>query len=279
MRIAIASGKGGTGKTTMAVSLALAARGKRAIVDCDVEEPNCHIFLKPVIEQRIPVSLSVPEVDLSRCDFCKKCQEICQFKAIAVFGRHVMTFSEMCHGCGGCMLVCPQKAISEGKREVGVVQEGKAGELLFVEGRLRVGEAMSPPLIHAVQARALDFERAGGLVIVDAPPGTSCPVIASVRGANYTILVTEPTPFGLHDLKLAVGVLQKLGQPFGVVLNRADMGSDETGRWCEANGIPILMRIPFDRRIAQGYSKGEPLLHSRPDLREQFEAVLKEVSS
>ncbi|MEZ0328764.1 MAG: ATP-binding protein [Dissulfuribacterales bacterium] len=279
MKIAIASGKGGTGKTTVAVSLALAARGKRAIVDCDVEEPNCHIFLKPVIEKRIVVTMPVPAVDMSRCNFCKKCQEICQFKAIAVFGRHVMTFSEMCHGCGGCMLICPQKAISEGKREIGVVQEGTANGLLFIEGRLRVGEAMSPPLIHAVQAQISDFEQSGGLVIVDAPPGTSCPVIASIRRANYTILVTEPTPFGLHDLKLAVGVLQKLGQPFGVVLNRADMGSDETERWCEANGISILMRIPFDRRIAQGYSRGEPLFYSRPDLRERFEALLKEVSS
>jgi MinD superfamily P-loop ATPase len=278
VRIAIASGKGGTGKTTVAVSLGLAATGRVALLDCDVEEPNCHIFLKPRIERCIPVTMPVPEVDLSRCDFCKKCQEICQFKAIAIFGRHIMTFSEMCHGCGGCMLVCPQKAISEARREVGVVQEGKAGELLFVEGRLRVGEAMSPPLIHAVQAQAREFEQAGGLVIVDAPPGTSCPVIASVRNAHYTILVTEPTPFGLHDLKLAASVLQRLGQPFGVVLNRADMGSDETEVWCRSNGIPILMKIPFDRRIAQGYSRGEPLLHSRPDLRDAFEALLERVT-
>lgn len=279
MKIAVASGKGGTGKTTVAVSLALAAQCKVALLDCDVEEPNCHIFLKPVMEDCIPVTLPVPNVDLSRCNYCKKCQEICQFKAIAVFSRHVMTFSEMCHGCGGCMLVCPSKAISESQREIGVVEKGRSGDVLFIGGRLRVGEAMAPPLIRAVRAQTYEFEKMGGLVVIDAPPGTSCPVIASVRDVDYTILVTEPTPFGLYDLKLAVGVLRKLNQPFGVIVNRADMGNNETETWCEANGISILMRIPFDRNIAHGYSRGEPLFYDRPDLQPEFVSVLRRIVS
>lgn len=279
MKIAVASGKGGTGKTTVAVSLALCANGQVTLLDCDVEEPNCHIFLRPVMEETLPVSLAVPVVDRERCDYCGKCKEICRFNAIAVFGKTIMTFPELCHSCGGCFLVCPQEAIAEGRREIGVVEKGRAGDITFISGTLNIGEAMAPPLVKAVKAHGGAYEKnkgkGAGLVIIDAPPGTSCPVITAVRGAVHTILVTEPTPFGLNDLKLAAGVLKRLDQPFGVIINRSDIGDSQVEAWCLAQDIPIYMKIPFDRRIAEGYSIGEPLIMVRPDLRPAFDELLR----
>ncbi|MGQ9811998.1 MAG: ATP-binding protein [Dissulfurimicrobium sp.] len=279
MKIAVASGKGGTGKTTVAVSLALCASGQVTLIDCDVEEPNCHIFLRPVIEERLPVSLVVPVVDQERCDYCGKCKEICRFNAIAVFGKTIITFPELCHSCGGCFLVCPQKAIAEGRREIGVIEKGRVWDITFISGTLKIGEAMAPPLVRAVKAQGDAHEKTKdkgtGLVIIDASPGTSCPVITAVRGAGHTILVTEPTPFGLNDLKLAAGVLKRLGQPFGVIINRSDIGDSQVEAWCLAQDIPIYMKIPFDRRIAEGYSRGEPLVTARPDLRPAFDELLK----
>jgi MinD superfamily P-loop ATPase len=282
IKIAIASGKGGTGKTTVAVSLALCASGHVILLDCDVEEPNCHIFLRPVIEERLPVSLAAPVINQERCDYCGKCKEICRFNAIAVFGKTIMTFPELCHSCGGCFLVCPQKAIAEGRREIGVVEKGRAGDIAFISGTLKIGEAMAPPLVKAVKAQGEAYEKAGEkssgkdtrFVIIDAPPGTSCPVITAVRGAGHTILVTEPTPFGLNDLKLAAGVLKRLGQPFGVIINRSDIGDSQVDAWCLAQDIPIYMKIPFDRRIAEGYSRGEPLVTALPEVRPAFDELL-----
>lgn len=275
MQIAVASGKGGTGKTTIAVSLALAASNDRVqLLDCDVEAPNCHIFLKPSIDRENVISLEVPEVIEEKCTYCQKCKELCQFNAIAVFGKTIMVFKDMCHSCGGCFLVCPEEAFAKDHREIGTIVMGQGrGKVDFVQGRLRVGEAMSPPLIKEVRARSAKE----GLVVLDAPPGTSCPVINTVRGVDYTLLVTEPTPFGFHDLKLAAGVLWKLGQPFGVILNRSDLGYKEVETWCEEKSVPIHLKIPFDRRIAEGYSRGQPLIDTMPEYKEKFVALLKEL--
>lgn len=276
MIVAIASGKGGTGKTTVAINLALVAAGQGldvSYLDCDVEEPNGHIFLKPEIETTTPISATVPVVDEAKCTSCGKCAEICQYSAIALLGQTVLTFPNLCHACGGCMLVCPTGAVSETGREVGVVEEGMAGGVRFVHGKLRIGEAMSPPLIRAVKKRTLD----GGLTIIDAPPGTSCPVIQSVRGAGFVVLVTEPTPFGLNDLKLAVEMLRAMKLPIGVVVNRADMGDDAVFDYCRDESISVLLRIPDDRRIAEAYSRGLPVADALPEYRGAFESLLKGV--
>lgn len=277
MIIAIASGKGGTGKTTVATNLARVAETQGldvSYLDCDVEEPNGHIFLKPDIEKTTPVSVSVPVVDESKCTACGKCKEICQYSAIALLGKTVLTFPNLCHGCGGCMLVCPTGAITESGRDVGVVEEGMANGAKFVHGKLSIGEAMSPPLIKEVRKRISD----GGLNIIDAPPGTSCPVIQSVRGADYVLLVTEPTPFGLNDLKLAVEMLRVMKLPFGVVVNRSDMGDEAVFDYCGSESINILLRIPDDRRIAEAYSRGRLAVEAVPEYAAAFESLLKEVT-
>jgi len=266
LRIAIASGKGGTGKTTLGTNLtaALARSGERVTyADCDVEEPNGHIFLKPTIERRWEVAVAVPAVDESRCTGCGKCGEVCQYGAIICVKGKVIMFPELCHGCGGCGLLCPAEAINEGRREVGVVEEGRAGGAGFIQGRLRVGEAMSPSVIREVKRRLSTHEGAG---IVDAPPGTSCPVIESVRGAQYVVLVTEPTPFGLNDLTLAVETMRVLGIAFGVVVNRADVGDDRVARYCEREGIEVLLELPDDRRVAEAYSRGVLAVDAVSDL-------------
>lgn len=277
MILAIASGKGGTGKTTVATNLARVAadRGTEvAYLDCDVEEPNGHIFLKPEVVATSPVTVPVPVVDEQKCTACGDCAQICQYNAIALLGETVLVFENLCHGCGGCTMVCPAGAISEGAREVGVVEEGNARGIAFVHGRLRIGEAMSPPLIREVKKRI----PSKGLAIIDSPPGTSCPVIQSVRGADFVALVTEPTPFGLHDLKLAVEMLRVLGLPFGVVVNRADTGDDAVFDYCSGQSIDILLRIPDDRRVAEAYSRGQLAAEALPEYAEMFASLLKRVT-
>ncbi|MBU0639226.1 MAG: ATP-binding protein [Planctomycetes bacterium] len=274
MRIAIASGKGGTGKTTLATNLALtASRQGRSVayLDCDVEEPNGHLFLKPEILQRTSVGNLIPEVDEEKCTHCGQCGEICQYSAIVCLGQKVLVYPELCHACGGCSLVCPTNAITEVPREIGVLETGHAGPIHFVHGLLNVGEAMSPPVIRAVKAAT----PAADLVLVDAPPGASCPVIESVRGSDYVVLVTEPTPFGLNDLKLAVEMVRVLELRFGVVINRADVGDDEVLRYCHQDGIRILAEIRDDRRIAEAYSRGEMICAALPDYRALFTRLLE----
>lgn len=274
MIVAVASGKGGTGKTTVAANLALTAETDGiGYFDCDVEEPNGHIFLKPVIQKTVRVTVPVPEVDEKKCTLCGKCADICAYSAIAKLGKSVITFPNLCHGCGGCMLVCPEGAITETGREVGVIEEGKSGGIRFVHGRIRVGEAMSPPLIRRVK----EMVPKDGLSIIDSPPGTSCPVIQSVKGADYVILVTEPTPFGLHDLKLAVEMLRELGLLFGVVVNRADMGDGRVFDYCGEERIEILAEIPDDRRIAEAYSRGLTIIEALPEYGEMFFNLLSRV--
>lgn len=268
-RIAVASGKGGTGKTTVAVALAQSLGQPVRLLDCDVEEPNCHIFLNPTVEKTQVVSIPVPEVDRDTCTGCGECSAFCQFNAIAMMAGRPLVFPELCHGCGGCMKVCPPGAIFELDRRIGVVESGAAGAVTLVQGRLDVGQPMSPPLIRAVKEHA----RRDQPVILDCPPGTACPVVASVRDTDYVVLVTEPTPFGLHDLRLAVEMVRALGIPFGVVVNRAGSGDERTAEYCRAEDIEVLMQIPDDRRVAEAYSRGGTLLDALPILRRDFAAV------
>ncbi len=274
MVIAIASGKGGTGKTTIAVNLAFFL-GDVQVIDCDVEEPNTHLFLKPVIYKRETVGLPVPVVDESRCTHCGKCGEVCEFSAIVVIKKRVMVFPELCHGCGACEYFCPEKAIREEDREIGVIETGSTGGLSFVHGVLNVGEPMAPPLIRRVKDRI----ESGRTVILDSPPGTSCPVVETVKGADFCVLVTEPTPFGLNDLKLAVEMVRKLNVPMGVVINLCNIGDNEVSNYCEEEKIPILMSFPWDRRIAEQYSAGMLILENLREYRARYESLFDHIKA
>jgi MinD superfamily P-loop ATPase len=267
--IAVTSGKGGTGKTTVAVNLALTWRAQNRrvrLLDCDVEAPNAHIFLKPDIAATEIVATQVPVVDESLCDGCGRCGEVCRFSAIVSLGARALVFPELCHGCGGCALVCPQKAISETAREIGVIEKGGARDIEFMRGKLNIGEAMSPPLIRALK-RQDSFD---GVTILDSPPGTSCPVIQSVRGSDYVLIVTEPTPFGLNDLALAVDMVRAPGLPCGVIINRMGIGDDRVQRYCLENDVKIIGTIPDDRRAAEAYSRGQALVDALPEYRDAF---------
>jgi MinD superfamily P-loop ATPase len=259
MIISIASGKGGTGKTIISTSLALLLSEDKAIkvqfLDCDVEEPNAYIFLKPQIDNNQPVSIPVPQVDKTKCNFCGECSKVCHYHAIVVVNKEVLLFPELCHGCGGCTLFCPENAIIEVERKIGMIEEGKAGDIRFIQGRLDIGEPMATPLIRDIKKK-IDPD---GVTIIDVPPGTSCPVIEAVEGSDFCILVTEPTPFGLNDLKLAVEVVRKLGVNHGVIINRAGIGDGMVKDYCEKEGVPVMAQIPYDREIAVLYSYGIPM--------------------
>ena len=273
MKIAVASGKGGTGKTTISVSIALSSRYPVTFVDCDVEEPNAHIFLKPGIHGTETFSLTVPRVIEERCNYCGECRDICRFNAITVLGRTIMAFPDMCHSCRGCFLVCDQDALEESQREVGKIEWGESGNIKFYRGVLRVGEAMASPLIKKLKRKAGE----NGLIIFDAPPGTSCPVINTVADADYVLLVTEPTPFGLHDLKLAANVMKELGLPFGVILNKAGLGDEKVNTWCSENRVPLHLEIPFSKSVAEAYASGIPLIGAVKELVPRFERLLEEI--
>jgi MinD superfamily P-loop ATPase len=265
MIISIASGKGGTGKTTVATNLALALDNVQ-LMDCDVEEPDCNIFLGTDLEKLEDVTISTPKIDYDKCDYCGKCAEFCQYNALAVVRDKVLLFPDLCHGCGGCTLVCPKDAISEEERVIGVIESGNDGGLDFYRGLLNIGEPMATPVIKALKKR-IDPEKT---VILDSSPGTACPVIETIRGSDFCILVTEPTPFGLHDLKLAVEVARALKVPFGVVINRDGVGDDGVERYCTDENIEILMKIPQSREIAELYSRGRPFASELPEWREKF---------
>ncbi|MBU1344417.1 MAG: ATP-binding protein [Proteobacteria bacterium] len=266
MIISVASGKGGTGKTTVATNLAFSLGKNVQIMDCDVEEPNSHLFLTPDIKERQAVIAPIPLIDEDKCTYCKKCMEICRFSAIAVVAKKVITFPELCHSCGGCMAVCPENAILESDRELGDIETGSIKDISFIHGRLNVGQVMSPPIIKKIRT----FAKEKMVNIIDAPPGTSCPVIAAMKGAHFVLLVTEPTPFGLHDLTLAVEAVKILNIPHGIVINRAGMGNDGVKEYAKKEGIPILMEIPFDRKIAQIYSRGELIVEKMPEYKNKF---------
>jgi len=274
MIISIASGKGGTGKTTIAVNLALSLpKGTAQLIDCDVEEPNSHIFLSPSIHQVTSMGIPVPRIDESKCTYCGKCAKVCEYHAIAVILKNVLVFDELCHGCGACSYLCPEKAIFEVEREIGIVQEGSANGISFINGILNIGEPMASPVIRKAKERI----QKNKIVILDAPPGTACPVIETVKGSDFCVLVTEPTPFGLNDLELAVGMLEKLGISMGVVINKADIGDRGVWDYCKSKNIPILMEIPMDRRIAESYSRGVPIVVEYPSYMQGFKVLFEKV--
>jgi MinD superfamily P-loop ATPase len=280
MRIVVASGKGGTGKTTVAVNLALSIastpgdEGSSSVtfLDCDVEEPNAAIFLDPVLEREETVGILVPEVDFKKCTFCGTCADVCAYHAVAVLGKQVLVFPQLCHGCGSCTVNCPEDAIHEVMNPTGSVSWGSVPEteIFFGHGELNVGEAMATPIIRELK-RYLTREKNRDTVILDAPPGNACPVVETMRGVDFALLVTEPTPFGLHDLRIAVELAtEELGLPVGVVINRDGIGDAGVDQFCEEEGIPILMRIPLDRNIAEAYAEGISLVDAMPEYREAF---------
>lgn len=275
MILSIASGKGGTGKTTVATNLALALGSGVQLLDCDVEEPNGALFVQPEWTRKETVYAMVPEVDEEACTRCGQCAELCQFKAISVIGEVIITFPELCHSCGGCMRVCPENAVTEVGRPLGQLRLGHRNGLDFADAELNVGVAFAPPLIRQVRSETLPEKS----VIIDAPPGTSCPVIAAVKDTDFVLMVTEPTPFGLSDLKLATEVVRILGIPCGLVINRAEMGYEDVHTFAQKEGIPILMEIPFDRKIAEAYSRGELLVDMVPEWRERFMNLYERIES
>ncbi|MGC9345478.1 MAG: ATP-binding protein [Candidatus Bathyarchaeales archaeon] len=270
--VSIASGKGGTGKTSVAVNMALSI-GNVQFLDCDVEEPNAHLLLHPEISRTEPICIPVPVINEESCDYCGKCAEFCQYNAIFVSSGKVLIFPELCHSCGGCSIVCPRNAISEKMHRIGTLKFGLAGDLELVYGELEIGEPMAVPVIREVKRHVKN----GKNIILDSPPGTSCPVIETVKGSDFCVLVTEPTPFGLHDLKITVQVLEDMKIPFGVIVNRGGIGDKKVYEYCREKNIPILLEIPFQRRIAELYSRGVPFSLEMPKWKEKFQTLFDEI--
>lgn len=272
MIVCVASGKGGTGKTSVAVNMALSVDNVQ-FLDCDVEEPNAHLLLHSTINKTEPVHVMVPNVNRELCTHCGECSRLCQYNAIFTTPEKILVFPELCHSCGGCALVCPTEAITEDKYKIGVLQFASAGDLNLVYGELEIGKPLAVPIIKAVK-KQLQSDKD---VILDSPPGTSCPFVETVRGSDFCILVSEPTPFGLHDLMIAVQVLKTLNLPFGVVVNRAGIGNTNLYDYCKKEGIRILLEIPYQRKIAELYSQGIPFSLEMPEWSEKFEALFNEI--
>jgi len=275
MIISVASGKGGTGKTLVATSLALSLKDDYTVklLDCDVEEPNAHIFLKPVITRKENVCVPIPKVDEGKCTYCGKCAEVCAYHAIAVLPKNILVFPELCHGCGACSYLCPEKAIAEEGQEIGTVESGQADGISFVQGKLNIGEAMPVPVTRKVK----EYVNRNSVTIIDCPPGTSCPVVESIKDSDFCLLVTEPTPFGLNDLVLAVETVKKLEVPCGIIINRAGANDDKLEEFYLKERIPVLMTIPLNMEIARLYSRGITLARGMPQWRERFISLFKQI--
>lgn len=276
MRIAVASGKGGTGKTTVSLNLALSLSGSQ-LLDCDVEEPDCHLFLDLDLEEEQRISTFIPVINQERCDLSGDCAEACQFNAIVVTQKKTMIFPELCRSCGACTLACSQRAITEKTKTIGRIERGR-GELDFYHGILNTGELLVPTIIEELKKKAKEE----GPVILDAPPGNTCAALETIEGSDFCILVTEPTPFGLHDLKLSVRMLRNTDTPFGVIVNRAGIGNKGVEEYCEREKIPILMKIPYDKKIAELYSEGIPFTKEMKEWNEKFADLylrIKELAS
>lgn len=275
MKIAIASGKGGTGKTTVAVNLALALEDVQ-LFDCDVEEPDCNLFLGFEMEPVEKVTCLIPEINPERCTLCRNCASFCQYNALAALPKKILTFPSLCHGCGGCSLVCPAGAIEEKPRPIGIIEKASSEtSLRFLRGTLNIGEAMATPVIRSLQ-RHIDESRPA---IIDSPPGTACPVLTVMECADYCVLVTESTPFGFHDFRLALEATRALKVPAGVVLNRDGLGDSRVEDFCKAEGIPILLRIPNDMTIARLYSEGIPFVKEMPEWEGKFEDMFETIKA
>jgi len=286
MRIVVASGKGGTGKTTIATSLALAAGEGVRFLDCDVEAPNAALFLAPQLTERKEVGILLPVVDENICTHCGRCAEVCEFHAIAMIGKKTLVFPELCHGCGSCTLLCLEKAISERLEVMGVLESGPTpAGIDFAQGVMNVGEPMAVPIIRELkkwQRFGLDTAENHRLLdqqfeIRDAPPGASCPVVETMRDSDFLLLVTEPTPFGLHDLKQVAEIARELGIPAGVVVNRDGIGDNAVEAYCAEAGLPILLRIPMERRFAEAIAQGQTLVEVAPEYREKFLLLLTKI--
>lgn len=282
MIVAVASGKGGTGKTTVATSLALSLAAEMnpppLFLDCDVEAPNAHLFLQPSFKLRKEVGILIPSVDEGRCTYCGRCAEVCQYNAIAVLGKKTLVFPQLCHGCGSCIALCPEHAITEQPDTMGVLEGGPARSgITFARGVLDIGKPMAVPVIRQLKKWAIP--QSGQVVIRDASPGTSCPVVEAVRGSDYLLLVTEPTPFGLHDLRLAVHVAEELGIRAGVIINRENGSYPALDEFCSANHLPVLLRIPLERVIAEGVAQGKTLVEIHPGYVDRFLRIFMQIAS
>ncbi|MCK5773338.1 MAG: ATP-binding protein [Thermoplasmata archaeon] len=272
MKITVASGKGGTGKTTIAVNLALSVKNSM-LIDCDVEGPNSHLFFREPMVKIKDVSIPAPKFDLDTCTLCGKCAEFCQYNAISIIGEKLLFFEELCHGCGGCKIICPVDAITEVDHNVGLIEKGGTEDLPVYHGLLNISEPFGVPIINELK----QFADASKITIFDSPPGTACPAVETMRDVDFCILVTEPTPFGLHDLTLTVDVIRQIGTPFGVVVNRDGIGDDRVDQYCEKEGIPLLAKIPNDMEVAKLYSRGVPMVTGLPKYRKLFEEMFQKI--
>jgi len=279
MKIVVCSGKGGTGKTTVATSLALSivAKNDTWYLDCDVEAPNGHIFLNPQFEEEKPAVILLPQIDHEKCTACGRCVEVCQFHALALIAQKVLVFPQLCHGCGSCTWNCPEGAISEVPNPIGKLEAGMTpAGIRFAQGILNISEPMATPIIR--QLKKWHSPGKDACVVLDSPPGASCSVVESLRGADFALLVTEPTPFGLHDLKQIMGILADIDIPAGVIINRDGIGSDMVDQYLHQEAIPVLMRIPYRQSLAEGIALGKPLVEIMPEYRENFKQLFDEIS-